>query len=112
MPRGSVKARMRSVAVCALLTALAFAQDPGMTTVDTKVDLAVNPVSWLERALHLWNPVLTFGQVQNQAYGYLWPMGPFFAAGELAGLPAWVTQRLWWALLMCVAYTGVVALAG
>jgi arabinofuranan 3-O-arabinosyltransferase len=103
---------MRSVAVCALLTALAFAQEPGMTTVDTKVDLAVNPVGWLEKALHLWNPVFTFGQVQNQAYGYLWPMGPFFAGGDLIGLPAWVTQRLWWAMLMCVAYTGVVALAG
>src|SRR5262245_41423900 len=103
--------RLRSFAVCALLTALAFAQQAGMTTVDTKVDLAVNPTGWLLRALHLWNPVLTFGQVQNQAYGYLWPMGPFFALGEVAGVPAWVTQRLWWALLLCVAYTGIVALA-
>jgi arabinofuranan 3-O-arabinosyltransferase len=103
---------LRSFAVCALLTALAFAQEPGKITVDTKVDLPVNPAGWLERALHLWNPVLTFGQVQNQAYGYLWPMGPFFALGDLAGMPAWATQRLWWALLMCVAYTGIIALAG
>lgn len=104
--------RLRSAAVCCLLTALAFAQDPGLITADTKVDLAVNPSGWLARALHMWNPVGNFGEVQNQAYGYLWPMGPFFALGSGLGMPAWVVQRLWWALLLCVAYTGVVVLAG
>jgi arabinofuranan 3-O-arabinosyltransferase len=103
--------RVRSLAVCSLLTALAFAQEPGMTTADTKVDLAVNPLGWLGRSLHLWNPVSNFGEVQNQAYGYLWPMGPFFAAGDQLGIPPWVVQRMWWAMLMCLAYTGVVALA-
>lgn len=82
-----------------------------MTLVDTKVDLAVNPMGWLTRALQLWNPVSNFGEVQNQAYGYAWPMGPFFAAGTALGAPAWVVQRLWWALLLCTAYAGIVALA-
>ncbi|GLH97743.1 coagulation factor 5/8 type [Phytohabitans aurantiacus] len=99
------------MAVCVFLTALAFFQAPGMTVIDTKVDLAVTPIAWLERALHVWEPAGTFGQLQNQAYGYLWPMGPFFAGGWLLAIPAWAIQRLWWALLMCVAFTGVVKLA-
>ncbi|SIN25804.1 arabinofuranan 3-O-arabinosyltransferase [Micromonospora cremea] len=103
--------RLRAASVCVALTALAFLQEPGKIVMDTKVDLATNPVGWLERSLHVWNPAGSFGQLQNQTYGYLWPMGPFFAAGDAVGMPAWVVQRLWWALLMCVACIGVMQLA-
>jgi len=103
--------RLREFAVCVLLTALAFLQEPGKIVADSKIDLALNPTGWLERALHLWEPAGAFGQLQNQAYGYLWPMGPFFAGGSALGLPAWGVQRLWWALVMCVAFLGVVRLA-
>ncbi|MFS8096840.1 alpha-(1-_3)-arabinofuranosyltransferase [Lentzea alba] len=93
------------------LTVLSFAQRFGTATFDTKLDLAVNPLGFMARALHLWNPAATGGELQNQAYGYFFPMGPFFAIGQILGLPAWITQRLWCAVLLCLAFYGVLRLA-
>ncbi len=90
---------------------VSFLQRPGATTFDTKLDLAVNPLGFLRRALSLWNPGSAAGELQNQAYGYLFPMGPFFAVGQLAGVPPWIVQRLWCALLLCAAFTGALLLA-
>ncbi|SCL21461.1 arabinofuranan 3-O-arabinosyltransferase [Micromonospora nigra] len=94
-----------------LLTVIAFVQRPGQVTFDTKLDLAANPLHFMARALHLWNPEATSGELQNQAYGYLFPMGPFFAGGQLLGVPPWITQRLWTALLLVAAFYGLLRLA-
>ncbi|MDO9455305.1 alpha-(1-_3)-arabinofuranosyltransferase family protein, partial [Nocardioides sp.] len=101
---------LRLAAACALLVGLAFVQDPGFIVPDTKFDLVSAPGDFLARALHLWDEEGAFGQVQNQAYGYLWPMGPFFAIGDLVGIPDWAVQRAWQALVLCVAFVGTARL--
>jgi arabinofuranan 3-O-arabinosyltransferase len=102
--------RFRTPGIYLLLVLLPFITAPGKIIDDTKLNLAINPAGFLARALTLWDPQM-FGELQNQAVGYLFPMGPFFALGKLVGLPAWVTQRLWIAVLLVAAYAGVVRLA-
>ena len=97
--------------VGAVALVLTFAQSPGQISPDTKLDLTANPLRFLARAANLWNSDLPFGQAQNQAYGYLFPHGAFFLAGDLLGLPGWVTQRLWWALLLTVGFWGLLRVA-
>ena len=43
--------------------------------------------------------------------GYLFPHGAFFLLGHVLGLPGWVTQRLWWALLLTVGFWGLLRVA-
>lgn len=97
--------------VGAVALALTFAQSPGQVSPDTKLDLTANPLRFLARATNLWNSDLPFGQAQNQAYGYLFPHGTFFVIGHLLGVPGWVTQRLWWAVLLTVGFWGLLRVA-
>jgi arabinofuranan 3-O-arabinosyltransferase len=100
-----------TVACLLALMLLSFLQRPGKVTFDTKLDLAVNPIGFMAGSLHLWNPQSTSGELQNQAYGYLFPMGPFFAVGQALGVPVWLTQRAWSGMLLCLAFGGALLLA-
>ncbi len=97
--------------VGALSLVLSFLQSPGQVSPDTKLDLTANPLRFLARATNLWSSDLPFGQSQNQAYGYLFPHGTFFLIGHALGVPGWVTQRLWWALLLTVGCWGMLRVA-
>jgi arabinofuranan 3-O-arabinosyltransferase len=95
----------------AALVIMCLLQAPGRIVSDTKVDIAVAPLTFLSHALNLWSPQQEFGGVPFQAYGYLMPMGPFFVLGHAIGLPIWIVQRLWVATLLIAAFWGVVRLA-
>lgn len=94
------------LAAVILLFALALSGQPGEIAPDTKLDLYVDPWGFLNRALHLWDPQVSWGLLQNQGYGYLFPMGPFFGVTSSI-LPMWVCQRLWWILLLLTGYLGM-----
>ncbi|MDQ1741859.1 MAG: arabinofuranan 3-O-arabinosyltransferase, partial [Pseudonocardiales bacterium] len=104
--------RLRLLAVSVTLLLLTFAQDAGSTAADTKLDLVIDPARFLGRSIRLWEPNGSAGQLQDQAYGYLFPMGPFFLLGKLLQLPPWVIQRSWESALLIAAFLGVVRLAG
>lgn len=101
--------RVRTLTCLLVLWTVAFAQQPGKVVADTKIDLALDPWGLMSRALHLWDPTTTFGVLQNQGYGYLFPMGPFAAVGQLVAEP-WVVQRLWWAVLLTAGFLAMRAL--
>ena len=102
---------VRRLAASLLLVAFAFVQQPGYLVPDTKFDLLVDPARFLGDSWQLWDPTGASGQLRNQAYGYLFPMGPFFLLGDLLQIPAWMVQRGWWALVMVVAFNGFCLLA-
>ncbi|WP_191280319.1 alpha-(1-_3)-arabinofuranosyltransferase domain-containing protein [Nocardioides flavus (ex Wang et al. 2016)] len=99
------------LAVVVAVLVLNLVQQPGRITFDTKLDLQLNPADLLVRSADLWNADWALGGLQNQASGYLFPMGPAFLLGEVLGAPMWVWQRLWSALVMLLAYEGARRLA-
>ena len=97
---------------CYLLIVLVqLLQSPGRTTFDTKLDLLVDPGRFISQSLDLWSSRIGMGEIQNQAYGYLFPLGPVYWLGQLLTVPAWVTERLWTATLMIAAFEGARRLA-
>ena len=95
-----------AVTLYAVITVLLLLQKPGSTTYDTGGVLTERPASFLSAAFTLWHPESNFGEFQNQAYGYLFPQGTWFWASDLLGVPDWISQRLWSALILVVACEG------
>lgn len=97
---------LRLFVVSLALTLGIVAQDAGRMATDTKLDLVVDPARFLTQALSMWDPLGDGGRLQNQAYGYLFPMGPFFAFADMVDVPPWATQRLWESALLVSAFLG------
>ena len=107
----AARARLQRVVAVLLVAVVPWLVAPGMLEPDTKSDLVISPGRYLGRALWAWNDHTGIGELQNQAYGYLWPMGPLFWAGDAVGAPGWVTQRVWWTLILVVSFVGAERLA-
>jgi arabinofuranan 3-O-arabinosyltransferase len=103
--------RLRLATVCLVITVLVFTQSSGLDAADTKYDLIVTPWRFLVASISAWDPTQAAGTLQNQAYGYLFPMGPFFLLGHLVQLSPWVIQRSWESILLIAAFLGVVRLS-
>jgi arabinofuranan 3-O-arabinosyltransferase len=101
-----LRSRVRTILWCGLVAVLPWLWRPGLVAPDTKLDLLTDPWGYLARATVAWDERAGFGQLQNQAHGYLFPMGPFFGIGDTLGLPDWAVQRAWWSLLLVVAFVG------
>ena len=102
-------ATLTTLAGLALVWTVAWSTPAGQIGEDTKNDLYVDAWGLMRRALHLWDPQVTWGMLQNQGYGYLFPMGPFYAVLSEV-LPVWVVQRLWWSALLTIGYLSMLAL--
>lgn len=100
-----------SFVIVVAVVVLNLVQQPGLITFDTKLDLQFDPAGFLSRSLNLWNADSTVGGPQNQASGYLFPMGPAFWLSGLLGVPMWIWERLWSAAVMLIAYAGARRLA-
>ena len=97
-------ARLLALRVALVVALLPWLVQPGVVQPDTKVDLVVSPWRYLTRSLDAWSTHSGFGELQNQAYGYLWPMGPFFGVLHSLGVPGWAAQRAWWSFILVVGF--------
>jgi arabinofuranan 3-O-arabinosyltransferase len=79
----------------------------GMVAADTKPYLLLDPRGLLQDAGSMWQPDFAMGTVTHQNLGFLWPIGPFFAVGDLLGLADWIVQRLWLGSILFAAGMGV-----
>jgi arabinofuranan 3-O-arabinosyltransferase len=113
MASGELDRRERGALVVAsvAIATVVFAQAPGRILPETKLDVSIDPVGYLARALTAWDPSGGFGRVQNQAIGYLFPMGAFSAALRGLGVPPWIVQRAWISLVVLAGLWGAHRLA-
>ncbi|MHB8439594.1 MAG: alpha-(1-_3)-arabinofuranosyltransferase domain-containing protein [Acidimicrobiales bacterium] len=93
------------LALVALLPQLA--SRPGVVDADTKTYLLLDPAHYLRQSLSIWDPSVGLGTVTHQQIGYLFPMGPFFLATHVLGVPTWIAQRLWVGAILFAAAEGV-----
>jgi arabinofuranan 3-O-arabinosyltransferase len=95
----------------AFFLTLTFVQAPGLIVDDTKLPVLTAPLAWMRSALHLWSQSVASGSVQDEKFGYLFPMAPFFEVTHVLHVPVWCAERIWLALLLTVGAWGIVRVA-
>jgi arabinofuranan 3-O-arabinosyltransferase len=111
IPRPQHPSAWAAVGVYVILLMAAMLEQFGKTTNDTKTPLIESPGAFLEGSVGLWNPILSLGELQNQAYGYLFPQGPFYLLADLVNLAPWISERLWSWLILVAGCEGARRLA-
>ncbi|WP_406498923.1 DUF3367 domain-containing protein [Streptomyces sp. NBC_01604] len=95
----------------AVVFVLFLAVRPGRQTFDTKLGVTTDPGRFLADLGQLWHDQGSFGGIQDQYVGYVWPMLPFYWLGHAVQLPVWLVERLWLSLVVSVAFWGALRLA-
>ncbi|MFI1163209.1 alpha-(1-_3)-arabinofuranosyltransferase family protein [Streptomyces sp. NPDC020801] len=90
---------------------LLLAVHPGRQTFDTKLGVTADPGQFLSDLGQLWHDRGSFGGIQDQYVGYLWPMLPFYWLAHAIRLPVWLAERLWLSVIVSVAFWGALRLA-
>ena len=109
--RAASPQRLLFLAIVVAGYAVAFIQRPGEAVADTRIELSADPGLFLERVASLWSSTTDLGHLQSgQFNGYLVPMAPYFAAGDAAGVPMWIVQRVWLGTLIVISAWGAVRL--
>ena len=85
----------------------ALLSSPGRMPADTKLYLYLDPNRLITDAPWTFDPRQFAGWVPHQVIAYLWPQGPWYSLGDAAGLPDWITHRLWIGSLFLAAGAGV-----
>ena len=97
-----------------LLAGLAFvpllAVERGVVSSDTKTYLYLDPARFLGQVASMWYPTVALGTVTHQYIGYLFPMGPYYAATAALHVPTWIAQRVWLGAILFAAGAGVLSL--
>ncbi len=98
------------MAVGLLFLVICLAQSPGLIEFDTRLPMIMAPIAYFGSVLHLWNPVV-FGGTVEQGSGFLIPQGLYFIGTSLLHVPVWIAERIWLALLLTVGCCGTIRLA-
>jgi arabinofuranan 3-O-arabinosyltransferase len=105
--RSTKRGRALEIVGLALLAYVPFLlSSPGKVSADSHTYLYLDPGRFLSRAPYLWDGSSGFGTVSHQQIGFLVPMGPYFWAMDVLGMPDWIAQRLWLGSLSFLAALG------
>ncbi|MZD06972.1 DUF3367 domain-containing protein, partial [Streptomyces sp. SID5785] len=110
-PEPGPRSRRWLLSFWAVLLVAFCAVQPGRTTFETKLGVALDPWRFLADLGQLWHDRAGFGGLADQYVGYAFPMLPYYGLTHLLHLPVWLAERLWLSIVVTVAFWGALRLA-